>query len=194
MGIRLMLKRKTKYNFMKNLLIIPFLFFNFYTYSQCETNKTTLDDGKKVISMTEKFYQNNDLENGAKTFYVSTNNFIFSQDESILDIAVTYISTRSSYWIIPNSLKIGLISGREIILKAKEKSSQTLNRIKPIPSISKGIECYFQVEYGDLLALLDADKITYLKVSDYKTGQTFDITPNYKGQLNEMIKCVMKYK
>lgn len=192
MEIKLMLKRKTKFNCMKTLFIIPFLLFSFYTYSQCETKETDLEDGKKVISMTEKFYQNTDLENGAKTFYVSTNNFIFSQDKSILDIAITYISIRSSYWIIPNSLKIGLISGKEINLKAKEKSSQTLNRINPIPNNAKGIECYFQMDYNDLLELLKTDKISYLKISDYKTGKTFDITPDYKGQFNEMIKCVMK--
>lgn len=178
---------------MRNLIILLGLIFTVNnSYSQCETTTTELDDGKKVISMTEKFYQNEDLENGAKTFYVSANNFVFGEGKSIFDLAVTYVSIRTRYWIVPNTLKIGLISGEEIILKAKEKSTQTLNRIKPIPNTAKGIECYFQIDYDDLLKVLSADSISYLKVADYKTGSEFDITPVYKGQLNELMKCVLK--
>ena len=178
---------------MRNLIILLGILFTVNnSYAQCETTTTELDDGKKVISMTEKFYQNEDLENGAKTFYVSANNFVLEEGKSILDLAVTYVSIRTTYWIVPNTLKIGLISGEEIVLKAKEKSTQTLNRIKPIPNSAKGIECYFQIDYDDLLKVLGSDSISYLKVEDYKTGAEFDITPVYKGQLNELMKCVLE--
>jgi hypothetical protein len=178
---------------MKNLIILlGILFITNNSYAQCETTTTELDDGKKVISMTEKFYQNEDLENGARTFYVSANNFVLEEGQSIFDLAVTYVSIRTTYWIVPNTLKIGLIYGEEITLKSKEKSTQTLNRIKTVPNTAKGVECYFQIDYDDLLKVLSNDSISYLKVEDYKTGAEFDITPVYKGQLNELMKCVLK--
>ncbi|MGJ8716610.1 MAG: hypothetical protein ACSHXG_16040 [Maribacter stanieri] len=162
------------------------------SFSQCETKTTELDDGQKVISMTEKFYQNEDLENGAKTFYVSANNFILGQDKSIFDLVITYVSVRNNYWIIPNTLKIGLDSGVEIVLQSKEKSSQTLNRTTRLPNTMKGVECYFQINYDDIVRILSSESISHLVIEDYKTGADFDITPKYRGQLNEMMKCVLK--
>ncbi|WP_157209268.1 hypothetical protein [Mariniflexile maritimum] len=178
---------------MRNLIIILGIILTVnISYSQCETNTTELDDGRKVISMTERFYQNDDLENGVKTFYVSANSFVLADETSFFELAVTYMSIRTSYWIVPNTLKIGLKTGEEILLKSKEKSSQTLNRIKPIPNTARGVECYFRINYDDLLKILGTESISYLIVEDYKTGEKFDITPYYKKQLSELMKCVLK--
>ncbi|WP_282112333.1 hypothetical protein [Maribacter stanieri] len=149
-----------------------------------------LDNGQSVISMTEMFYQNEDLENGQKAFFVSANNFIVEDGKSVFDLTVSYVSIKSNYMIVPNTLKIGLETGEEIVFVAKEKSTQTVNRTE-IPNPAKAIECYFQIDYDDLLKLLNSETILYLKVVDYKTGQEKDITPKYKGQLNELMKCVM---
>jgi len=173
-------------------LNIIILFFTNISYSQCEIAEIPLDNGRNVVTMTEKIYQNEDLENGSKSFYLSTTNYVFANKESIMELVVTYVSIRSNFWIVPNILKIGLPSGKEIILKSNEKSSQTLNRYKTVPNNAKSVECYFKLNYEELLQILGEKEISYIITENYMNEQKFDITPNFKEQLSEMMRCVLK--
>lgn len=163
------------------------------SYSQCETYEIPLTDTVNTVAMTEKIYQNEDLENGAKTFYISFNSIPTSSDktESLNSLVVTYMSTRSNFWITPNTLTIGFPSGEVIKLKASSKSSQTFNLYKQMPSTSKSIECFYILDYDTILKIIGEEKISYLYISDYKTDNIFDVTPNYKGLLSEMLRCVL---
>ena len=161
------------------------------TYSQCNTYEIPLTDDVSAIAMSEKIYQNDDLENGAKTFYVSVTSIPLGDNKSANSLTVTYISTNSSYWIIPNTLKITLPSGEVLNLKAKSKSYQTLNLSKRVPDTSKSVECSFYLDYDTVLKIMGEQEVTEFLISDYTSNQTFDATPTFKGVKNEILKCVL---
>lgn len=177
---------------MKFLLLTLMIFGT--TYSQCNTYKIPLNDEVSAIAMTEKIYQNDDLENGAKTFYVSVTSIPLGDDKSANSLTVTYISTNSSYWIIPNTLKITLPSGEVLNLKAKSKSYQTLNSSKRVPETSKSVECSFYLDYDAVLKIMGEQEVSEFIISDYTSNKTFNATPIYKGVLNEILKCVLNIK
>ena len=181
---------------MKNVLfLISFLSNSYMINAQCQVTKANLNDGRKLITMTEKVYQNEELSDGSKSFDLTTNNFIDVETRSTIEIVVTYISINHNYWIVPNTLIIELETGEKIISKAREKSSNTLNHrqlsIQDLQRIKglQTIECYFYLTQSELV-LLSSNNVNYIIVKDYKTDESIDITPEYKGQLNEMLNCI----
>lgn len=161
------------------------------SYSQCETYKLPLNDNVNITAMTEKIYQNEDLENGVKTFFLSVNSIPLEDDKSTVYLIVTYKSTMNNYWIIPNTIKITLPSGKILDLKAESKSSQTLNLFRRIPETSKSIECTFFLDYDTVLEIMGEQQIDKFIISDYTSNKSFNATPKFKGVLNEMLKCVL---
>ena len=60
----------------KSILTLTFsAFLLTKSFSQCEVKSFQIEGTKYRYSMSEKFYRNEDLENGVKSVYLHTNTF-----------------------------------------------------------------------------------------------------------------------
>lgn len=176
-------------------ILLTLLTMTKISIAQCDVKKINIGPGIDRYSMTENFYKNADLENGLKTFYVSVNFYGDKADEKkpyVVDLVVTYAWTNYQGEMTPNRLKIQLPSGKEYTLTAEDMSRGTINTFGKTPGNIKSIECTFKLPLDIVTVLLEEKSISKLIVMDYKQDIKFDLSNKYKGQIPEMLYCVIK--
>jgi len=166
--------------------------FSKFLFGQCEVKKRKVNDSTYMFSMSEKFYTNVDLENGVQQFWIHIN---IGKDVKKnlfmgMSLVVTYVYSGSKKEFIPNKLQIDLPSGNTINLSASSKSSNTLNVIYDSPNLNT-IEGIFTISPEDSKTIMKEINITRLIVKNFKTDDSFDITPKFKAQLGELISCTV---
>jgi hypothetical protein len=92
----------------------------------------------------------------------------------------------------PNRLKIQVPSGKEYTLTAENMSRGTMNNLRKTPSNIRSIECTFELPLDIVSQLIEEKTITKLTVIDYKQDITHDLSRKYKGQIPEMLYCILK--
>lgn len=180
-------------------LIITLLFSSLFIFpelclAQCDVKKQKLEEGLYRYSMTEKFYEDITPQ-GLKTIYIHTNFFGDKTDKNnsySLTIVVTYAWTVHNARMVPNRIKMKLPSNREITLSADKMSVGTLNYLSKAPSSVNTLECVFELSFEDVELLLKEKSISELTIEDYKQNIELDLSSMYKGQIPEMISCIIK--
>ena len=161
--------------------------------AQCEVHKTKLNDSTFLYSMSEKFYTNEDLENGFQQFWIHINAGKNIKKNLLvgMTLIVTYAYSGSKNEFIPNELQIDLPSNNNINLSASSKSTNTLDVIRSSEGFNT-IEGIFILSPENAKAIMNEINVTRLVVRNFKTGESFDITPSFKAQLGELISCTVK--
>lgn len=184
---------------MKTLTLISILVlmisFQKHSNGQCNVNKINIENEIDRYSMTENFYKNSDLENGIKTIYISTNFFgdkSNDQNPFLINIVVTYAWNGNPKEFIPNKLSLTLPSGKTHNIIAETMSRGTINETTKIPSNLKSVECLFEIPLELVTAILSEKSISRLIIQDYKQNSKIDLSNKYKGQLPEMLSCIIK--
>jgi hypothetical protein len=172
------------------------LFFNINSlFGQCEVKKINLGPNMDRYSMTEQFYVNSDLQNGLSAIYFSVN-FIGDKSKEdnpfIIEIVATYAWSLYKESFKPNRIEIQFPSGKSITLEAQNMTRGHLNSLTKLPEGVSSIECIFEIPL-DLVELILKEKyIDKLVLYDYKEEKSIDLSKNYKGQIPEMLICVIK--
>lgn len=177
--------------------IIPFIILTLFSthivHAQCEVKKVNISQGIDKYFMVEQFYVNKDFENGVQLIFFAVN-FIGDKSDTTkpytIDIVVTYIWKANKTEMTPNQLKILLPSNNLLLLTAESKSRGTSNGF---PSENtNSIECTFKLSPENIASILQEKTISSLIIRDYKQNTSIDLSSKYKGQLAEMISCVIK--
>ena len=170
-------------------LILPLFFVN-DLFGQCEVKSIKIDDGHIRNSMVEKFYQNEDLENGIKTVYIYVNAYkdVTIKKTVLFNLVVTYMYSSYQPALTPSRLIIKLADGSDVTIEAKEKSTNTLNLNAGLAGI-KTLEGIFTVTESNV-ATLTGGPISQILIYDIREQHLMDITPKYKNILSEMLTCV----
>lgn len=182
----------------KNIALTVVLFFiaTKIISAQCNVKKVNLEKGFDRYSMTESFYENDneDIADGIKAVFISLNYLGGKSNEKnpyLLDIVVTYAYSNYYDELTPNKLTMSLSSGKIIELTASEMSKGTINLLYQSPKNIKTIECKFDLSLENSLSLLESKMLDRLTVEDYKKNKSIDLSKKYKGQLPEMLSCVV---
>lgn len=179
---------------MKQLFFLCLILNLNFSYAQCEVKKMELKDNITLSRTSEKFYTNEDLENGLKSFYVSLNLYSDKSNPNssfVCELVVTYVWSGYYTEMTPNKIRFKLESGKELYLVAESKSSGTING-QEVPEKFNSIECTFLLSSENIKQLLEYRTISEFTIIDYKTNESFDFSEGYKGQFPEMLSCVIR--
>ena len=174
----------------KFIQLILLLVISTGSFAQCEVKSFKINDQITRYSMTEQFYRNQDLENGMKIVNIYANSFKDVSTKRVIlnNLVVTYVFSGYQREFAPGILVINLANGNTVNLKAKEKSTNTINEL-PSPSSIKTIEGIFELTGSDVTSIKESS-ISLIYIRDTRQDANLDITPKYKSILLEMLNCV----
>lgn len=173
------------------IVLILCLFSSSLSFSQCEVKTIKLDGEYDINYMLERFYKNDDLENGLKTVYVFCNSVKNSVTEKVefSYLVVTYAYSQRQESFIPGQISISLSNGSYVVINAKKKSTDTLNELKSkLPSGVMSVEGIFNLSPEDIKKLISSP-INEITLFNTRENTSMDVTPSYKGVLIDMLNC-----